>query len=77
MPLLNSNVVSKRKIDITRLVGVTKSVSELSGEFVVHIKNEYDYRMRSEARDQVIDVLKKLFFTLNNQNLPIYGVVCF
>jgi serum/glucocorticoid-regulated kinase 2 len=65
----------KRRIDIAKLVGVTKSLSEPTGEFVLHIKNEYDYRMKSETRDQVIDVIKKLFLQLNNANLPIYGVV--
>jgi hypothetical protein len=56
-------------------VGLTKSISETTGEFVLHIKNEYDYRMKSESRDQAIEVIKKVFIYLCNTNLPIYGVV--
>jgi hypothetical protein len=67
----------KRRIDISKLVGLTKSVSEMTGEFVLHIKNEYDYRMKSESRDQAIEIIKKVFIYLCNSNLPIYGVVLF
>ena len=42
---------NKRKISLVGLLGVTKSISESSGEFVVHIKGEYDYRMKAEVRD--------------------------
>jgi len=45
------NIEIQRAITIEKLVGVTKSVSEPTGEFVLHIKDEYDYRMRSDARD--------------------------
>jgi len=44
---------------------------------VIHIQHEYDYRMKSEARDQIIDVLKKIFLSIKSNNLPIYGVVSF
>jgi hypothetical protein len=51
----------KRSIGIEKLLGVTKSLNEANGEFVLHIKDEYDYRMRSDARDQTIDIVRKLF----------------
>lgn len=38
----------KRKIPIAKLLGITKSVSKPYGEFVLHIKDEYDYRMKSD-----------------------------
>jgi hypothetical protein len=38
-------------VTVDKLLGVTKSVSETFGEFVFHVKEEYDYRMRSDARD--------------------------
>jgi len=65
---------AKRKIDISKMIGLTKSISEGHGEFVMHSKNEYDYRMRSEARDQILDVIKRVYYSINNANLPIYGV---
>jgi hypothetical protein len=51
----------KRSIGIEKLLGVTKSLNEANGEFVLHIKDEYDYRMRSDARDQTIEIVRKLF----------------
>lgn len=40
------------------MLGITKSNAENPGEIVVHMKDEYDYRIRSDNRDQVIDTLK-------------------
>lgn len=51
----------QRAIAIEKLVGVTKSLSEQTGEFVLHIKDEYDYRMRSDTRDQIIEIIRKLY----------------
>jgi hypothetical protein len=65
----------KRQIDILKLTGVTKSTSEPAGEFVLHIKDDYDYRIKSDIRDEVIEYLKKIFLILQKRNLPVYGVV--
>ena len=62
---------------IDKLLGVTKSISESLGEFVLHIKDEYDYRLRSDVRDQVIDLIRKLFLSTYSKPLPLYGVVRF
>ena len=40
---------SKRSIPIENIRGVTKSNSEqVVGELVIHVKDDYDYRYRSE-----------------------------
>jgi hypothetical protein len=65
----------QRSVNIEKLLGVTKSLSESSGEFVLHVKEEYDYRMRSDARDPIIDVIRKLFSHKYGKTLPLYGVV--
>ena len=41
----------------------------------MHIKDEYDYRMKSDSRDQIIEMIKKVYYTLKETNLAIYGVV--
>ena len=43
-------------------------------EFIVHVKDEYDYRFICEHRDELFDAIKECFFNLMNENLPIYGV---
>jgi hypothetical protein len=45
---MNIFLEMKRSILIVTLAGITKSISEHLGEFVLHIKDDYDYRMRSE-----------------------------
>lgn len=55
----------KRQIEISNLNGVTKSTSEPAGEFVLHIKEDYDYRIKSENRDEIIDYLKRIYIQLN------------
>ena len=66
----------KRNIEIKRVKGITKSSSVQYGEFTIHMINEYDFRMKSKSsRDEIIDILKKVYIYLNHLNLPIYGVV--
>jgi hypothetical protein len=38
----------RRHIPITRLIGLTKSLNEKSLEFVVHVRDDYDYRLESK-----------------------------
>jgi hypothetical protein len=39
----------QRKILLTDLKGITKSVSSETGEFVLHCTSDYDYRMKAET----------------------------
>jgi hypothetical protein len=32
----------RRQIEISKLKGISKSISETAGEFVLHIRDEYD-----------------------------------
>jgi len=41
----------QRKIGIASVKSLTKSTKKDNLEFVVHIKNEYDYRFESDYRD--------------------------
>lgn len=43
-------------------------------EFIVHVKDEYDYRFICEERDELFEALKQCYFNIMNANLPIYGV---
>ena len=50
------------------------SLKKNNPEFVVHIKNEYDYRFESDQRRLIFDSLKWSFWKQNKINLPVYGV---
>lgn len=41
---------------------------------MLHVKDEYDYRIRSDARDQFIDIIRKLFHNTASRPLALYGV---
>lgn len=64
----------KRAIDIEKLLGLTKNLVSKSQEFVIHIEHEHDYRIISEHRDQIFDLIKINFATLKKKNIPIYGI---
>lgn len=49
----------KRRIGIEKMASVT--ASQVSDEFVLHVPEEYDYRFKSTKKDQIINVLTKLF----------------
>ena len=53
---------------------LTKSVEPGNMEFIVHVKDEYDYRFVCEMREELFEQLKSCYFNLMNANLPIYGV---
>lgn len=40
----------------------------------MHIKNEYDYMFESDFRKEIFEALKYVFWSINNVNLPVYGV---
>ena len=67
----------QRCIKLQDIRGVTKSTLLKQKEFVVHVRNQYDYRWRAteEKRDFVIKNLQSAFFTKTGRNLPIYGVL--
>lgn len=77
----------KRVINIENLAGLTKSLHPTSKEFVIHVKMEYDYRLRSEQyllvflskifvyrRDKIMNVIKMAYTSKLKQNLPIYAI---
>jgi hypothetical protein len=33
--------------------------------------------MKSDARDQIIDIIKRIYYLEMNKNVPLYGVVSF
>jgi len=45
---------------------LSKSTEAGNFEFVVHVKNEYDYRFICEQRDELFEQLKSCFFNLMN-----------
>ena len=54
--------------------GLSRSTQAGNMEFVVHVKNEYDYRFICEDRDKLFLQIKAVFFNKMNQNLPIFDV---
>lgn len=40
----------------------------------MHVSEEYDYRLETKDRDQLIMTLKMAHLSINKDNLPIYGI---
>ena len=43
-------------------------------EFVLHVRNEYDYRFICDNREELFNSIKAVYFLQMNDNLPIYAV---
>jgi len=54
-----SNYVIRRRINIEKLSAIT--MSERSSEFVIHVKDEYDYRYSSPQRDKIFLMILKSY----------------
>ena len=55
-------------------MGYTFSSSEGCKEFIIHVKNDYDYRFISEQFLGIKECLKYLYHQIVGKNLPIYKV---
>jgi len=69
MSVFSNSFKIRRRIDITKILGI--SVSEQSSEFVLHIGDEYDYRYASpNRRDRILQVLCSSYYH-NAPNKPL------
>lgn len=44
-----------RSIKLSKLNGLTKSTDADNFDFIIHVKQEYDYEFRSKQRDELFD----------------------
>jgi len=68
-----SKTTIKRKIPVTKIVGIT--VSKMSSEFVLHCPEEYDYRYSSaERRDVILEMVTRAYINMtgNKKGLAFY-----
>ena len=59
----------KRRIQLQAIDSVT--VSEISDEYVLHVPSEYDYRMMSLRKREVVDCLKRNYTALTGHELVV------
>ena len=67
----------QRKIGINLMKGITKSLKKDVKEFLVHVKDEYDYRFECESIDKIttiIEACKHTYWKVHGKNVPVYGV---
>lgn len=66
----------KRTIMVKDIGGMTKTVppSKSTTEFTVHVPAEYDYRFLSPKRDNIMQLLKALYYAQHQKNCPVFGV---
>lgn len=66
----------KRVIHISDVGGITKTVppSKNAQEFTVHVPSTYDYRFETTRREEIINVLKRVFYSIHKKNCPMFYV---
>jgi len=60
----------KRRIDIKRVEGVT--VSQISDEFVIHVPDEYDYRMSGPRKAEAIECIVTSHLTATGVTISVH-----
>ena len=53
---------------------MTKNTGSNKTEFLLHVKDEYDYRFKCAKLQELSDSIKEVYFNLMNDNLQIFGV---
>ena len=43
-------------------------------EFAVHVPSSYDYRFITDRRDAIIELLKRIWFNIKGENMPVYHI---
>lgn len=68
----------KRQIQIKDVSALIKTVSpsKCTTEFTIQVQVSYDYRLISSRREEVLDVIKRLYIVKLGRNMPIYHVTC-
>ena len=65
----------KRFIEIKDIGGLSKTIPPSKAtEFTIHVPSKYDYRFSSARRDQIVDIIKRVYITINNSNCPIFCI---
>ena len=66
----------KRVIEFKDVIGMTKTVppSKNTSEFTVHVGGDtaYDYRFITERRDEIMNIIKRVYHVSKQQNVPVY-----
>ena len=64
-----------RRIQIVKLKALTKSTHpDHLDDFIIHVKDEYDYIFICKRREEVISAIQECYFKLKNKQLPVYAV---
>ena len=53
---------------------LTQSTKDGNKEFVVHVKNEYDYRFESDHRQEIFEAIKYVYWKHFGTNIAVYGI---
>lgn len=56
----------QRRIKVAKMKALSKSTQAGNNEFVVHVKDEYDYRFVCEKREELFEQLKACYFSITN-----------
>ena len=53
---------------------MTKCTEEGVFDIIIHVKDEYDYKLVCKKRNELFSAIKAAYFNTMNRNLPIYAV---
>lgn len=71
LSFFSASMLIKRRIELSKIHGFT--ISETSGEFVIHVPSEYDYRYSSkDLKELIIETIAKAFYAAVPDRLLVF-----
>lgn len=65
----------KRAISIQDVGGLSKTIPPSKAqEFTIHVPSKYDYRFSSARRDQIVDLIKRIYIVMHGSNCPVFCI---
>lgn len=65
----------KRNILVKDIGGLTKTIPPSKAmEFTVHVPTAYDYRFSSPRREEIMDLLKRIYIIHHGKDVPVFTV---
>ena len=65
----------KRAIPIQEVGGLSKTIPPSKAqEFTIHVPQKYDYRFSSARRDQIVDLIKRVYIAIHKDNCPVFCI---
>lgn len=71
---IKDQALVQRKIGVEDIKAITKKSMPGHRSFLIHVFKQYDYHYASNSREDILNAIKWVYYSVNKKNIPVYGV---